>query len=93
MPAETNKLYVGNFPYDTTEEELRDVFEEYGEVRAVRIVTDMETSKSKGFAFIEMATTREAEAALARDAYVLNGRRLRVGYAKPKSGRSEANRG
>jgi len=78
------KLYVGNFPYRTTEEALRVLFEDYGEILSVEIITDLETGKSKGYAFIEMATPRAAEEALILNNFGFDGRRLRVGAAKPR---------
>ena len=63
-----NRLYVGNLPYSTTEEQLREYFGEYGDVQEIAIITDRETGLSKGFAFVTMTTEEDAVAAM-------NGRR------------------
>lgn len=65
-----NKLYVGNLSYEATEQELRDLFSQAGVVQSVAIIKDRETGRSKGFAFIEMSTQAEAQAAIQR----FNGR-------------------
>lgn len=61
-----NKLYVGNLSYEATEQELRDLFSQAGVVQSVAIIKDRETGRSKGFAFIEMSTQAEAQAAIHR---------------------------
>ena len=58
------KIYVGNIPSQTTESELKDHFAPAGEVMSVRIVTDRQTGKARGFAFVEMSTRREAQKAI-----------------------------
>ena len=58
------KLYVGNLSYDTSEDALRGLFEQHGEVASVAIITDRETGRSKGFGFIEMAEDSAAQAAM-----------------------------
>ena len=81
-------IYVGNLPYTTTEDELRDLFVEFGEVVRVNIITDRDTGQSKGFAFIEMPTQSEAEAAVgALNESNLHGRTLRVNEARPRQPR------
>src|SRR5512136_1440970 len=82
------KLYVGNLPYDATEEDLRKLFSEAGTVASASIITDRETGRSKGFGFVEMSTQAEAEKA----ASLLNGRELRdrplkVDLARPRADR------
>ena len=57
------KLYVGNLPYSTSEQDLRDPFSECGTVESVKIITDRETGRSKGFAFVEMASEEEGKKA------------------------------
>jgi cold-inducible RNA-binding protein len=81
-------LYVGNLPHSTTEAELRTVFQVYGEVEKVSIVTDRETGRARGFGFVEMANTEEAEKAIAAlNGSELGGRTLTINEAKPKTDR------
>ena len=79
-------LYVGNVSHSTSESELRAAFEAYGAVEKVSMVTDRETGRSRGFAFVEMTNAAEAEKAIsALDGADLGGRNLKVNEAKPKS--------
>jgi cold-inducible RNA-binding protein len=81
-------LYVGNLPHSTTEAELRNVFQVYGEVEKVSIVTDRETGRARGFGFVEMANAEEAEKAVAAlNGTELGGRTLTINEAKPKTDR------
>jgi cold-inducible RNA-binding protein len=81
-------LYVGNLPHSTTEAELRNVFEAHGAVEKVSLVTDRETGRSRGFAFVEMADASEADKAIvALNGSELGGRTLTINEAKPKSDR------
>ncbi len=83
-------LYVGNLPYSITEEELRKLFSEYGEVVSATIISDRFTGRSKGYGFVEMAEKREGETAIAAlDGYLLNGRNLRVNLARPRTERPD----
>ena len=59
------KLYVGNLPYNTTEDDLRNLFSQYGSVDSVAVITDRETGRSKGFGFVEFGNDSEARAASA----------------------------
>jgi len=78
-------LYVGNLPHDTSEAELRNVFEAHGAVQKVSLVTDRETGRSRGFAFVEMSDASEADKAIALlNGTDLGGRPLTVNEAKPK---------
>jgi RNA recognition motif-containing protein len=79
------KLYVGNFPYDTTDQDLRSLFAGSGDVESVNVVTDQATGRGRGFAFVEMATDEAAQAAI-RDLnnHDLGGRALTVNEARPK---------
>ncbi len=79
------KLYVGNMSFDTTEDQLRQVFEEYGEVTSINLITDKFSGKLKGFGFIEMSTKEEANAAISGlNGKELDGRTLNVNEAKPR---------
>ena len=81
-------LYVGNLPHSTTEGELRTVFEVHGAVDKISIVTDRETGRSRGFAFVEMTDSSAADKAMAAlNGTELGGRTLTVNEAKPKSDR------
>lgn len=83
------KLFVGGLPYETTEEELRSTFEAHGSVESARIMTDRETGRSRGFAFVEMATEAEAQGAMrALDGSSLGGRTLAVKEARPRQPRT-----
>lgn len=82
------RLFVGNIPYATTEEELRDLFAETGgSVKSVRIITDFDTRRSKGYGFVEMGTAEEAEKAIqALNGHAVGGRSLVVSEARPREG-------
>jgi len=81
-------LYVGNLPHSTTEMELRNLFEAHGAVEKVSIVTDRETGRARGFAFVEMTDAGEAEKAIAAlNGSELGGRALKINEAKPKTDR------
>lgn len=83
-------IYVGNLPYSITEDELRDVFTEFGEVSSVNIITDKFSGQSKGFGFVEMASNSEADEAIkALNESNLKGRNIRVNQAKPRGERSQ----
>lgn len=82
------KLYVGNLPYSATEQTLRDAFAASGTVDTVSVITDRDTGQSKGFAFVEMASDREAQAATeAMNGKTLDGRQIKVNEAKPRENR------
>ena len=86
-----SKLYVGNLSFSTTEDELRSLFAQAGTVSTVDLVKDRETGQSRGFAFVEMSTQAEAEAAIKNfNGYTLGNRQLRVNIARP---REESGRG
>jgi len=77
-----NKLYVGNLPFSTTEDELRTLFERHGAVRSVSVITDRETGRARGFAFVEFEEASSADAAAqALNGTDLGGRPLRVNEA------------
>ena len=81
----SKKLYVGNLPFTTTEDELRDVFQRHGSVDSVNVITDRETGRPRGFAFVEMSEQSAAEDAIrALDGSELGGRSLRVNEAQDR---------
>lgn len=81
-------IYVGNLSYNLTEQELRDIFSEYGEVSSVNIITDKYTGQSKGFGFIEMPNRGEAEQAIgALNETSVGGRNIKVNEARPREER------
>ena len=76
------KLYVGNLPFDTTEADLRSLFEEHGELQSVNVISDRETGRSRGFGFVEYEDASSAEKAQrALDGHDFGGRSLRVNEA------------
>ncbi len=80
------KIYVGNFSYDTTEEELRQEFLAFGEVESVSIIMDKYSGRSKGFGFVEMPSVSEGQAAItALNGKTLKERTLNVNAARPRS--------
>lgn len=82
------KLYVGNLPFSSSDTELAGLFERHGEVTSVKIVTDRETGRSRGFAFVEFANREEGEAAMeALNGHSLGGRALTVNEARPQERR------
>ena len=84
-------LYVGNLPHSTTEAELRNVFEAHGAVEKVSLVTDRDTGRSRGFAFVEMTDSSDADkATVALNGSELGGRTLTINEAKPKSDRQRS---
>jgi RNA recognition motif-containing protein len=81
------KLFIGGLSFSTSNERLREVFAQAGAVESAQIVVDRETGHSRGFAFVEMATAEEAEAAVNKfNGHELDGRRLTVQPAKPRTG-------
>jgi RNA recognition motif-containing protein len=87
-------IYVGNMSYDTTEERLQELFEEYGEVSSVNVITDRQTGRPRGFAFVEMATDEAASAAIAAlNGQSVDGRTLTVNEARPRAPRSGGSSG
>jgi RNA recognition motif-containing protein len=79
------KLYVGNLPYSTTEEELRTMFEQAGTVKSVAVIKDRDTGRSKGFAFVEMGNQTEAQKAITMfNGSQMDQRALKVNIARPR---------
>lgn len=82
------KLYIGGFPYSTTEEELREAFAPFGVMESIRIISDKLTGRSKGFGFVEMATEEDAQKAIdGMNGKEIGGRSLMVSEAKPEKPR------
>jgi len=85
----TKKLYVGNLAYTTTEEQVRELFSQVGEVDSVSLITDRETGRAKGFGFVEMNTEEGSQEAIKRfNGYTLDNRTLTVNEARPREERS-----
>lgn len=83
------KLYVGNLPYTVSEEQLRELFTQVGEIASVTMITDKYTGESKGFGFVEMSTDDQAAEAIKRfNGYTLSNRNLTVNEARPREERS-----
>ena len=79
------QIYVGNLSFNITEDELREVFAEYGEVSSVTLITDKHIGQSKGFGFIGMPVRSEAQAAIqSLDGHSVNGRDIKVNQARPR---------
>ena len=79
-------IYVGNMSFDTTEDQLRQSFEAFGEVSSAKVIMDRDTGRPKGFGFVEMPSNEEATAAMsALNGQDLNGRTLNVNEAKPRT--------
>ena len=81
-------IYVGNLSFNSNDGALREVFAEFGNVASAKVVMDRETDRSRGFGFVEMENSDEANAAIkALDGAELDGRNLRVNEAKPRNDR------
>ncbi|MEL6158683.1 MAG: RNA-binding protein [Cyanobacteria bacterium J06554_11] len=79
-------IYVGNLSFDATQEDINQVFVEYGTVKSVKVPTDRETGRVRGFAFVEMSSDEEEEAAIAAlDGAEWMGRTLKVNKARPRT--------
>jgi RNA recognition motif-containing protein len=86
-------IYVGNLSYEVTQEDLTQVFNEYGTVKSVQLPTDRETGRPRGFGFVEMASdAQEAAAIEALDTAEWMGRNLKVNKAKPREDRDSGGR-
>ena len=80
------KIYVGNMPYEMTEDDLRKAFEAHGQVDSVAVITDKFTGRAKGFGFVEMPNGAEAQAAIdALNGKDFMGRALKVNEARPRA--------
>ncbi len=85
-------IYIGNLSFETTEDQIRDAFADFGEVSSVNVIKDKFTGESRGFAFVEMSEKDTADDAIkGMNGQELNGRTLKVSEAKPRS--DSGNRG
>ncbi len=83
----SKKIYVGNLPFSSTQEDLESLFGSHGTVESVNVITDRETGRPRGFAFVEMESASDAENAIrALDGTNLDGRDIRVNEAQDKRG-------
>ena len=88
------KLYVGNLSYNTTDESLHQFFAQFGSVESAKVIMDRETGRSKGFAFVEMATDEEAQEAISKsDGQSFEGRNVKVSEARPPAAGGGGGRG
>jgi len=88
------RVYVGNLSYNTTEGSLRTLFAEYGEIESVTVITDRDTGRPKGFAFVEMVTDQAAQAAIsALNGKSVDDREIKVNEAKPQADRDRRSDG
>jgi cold-inducible RNA-binding protein len=84
----TKRIYCGNLPFQSSQDDVRAMFATHGEVTDVHLVVDRETGRSRGFAFVEMATEDQAKAAIAAlDGHSIDGRGLKVTEAQPREQR------
>ena len=88
----TKSLYVGNLPWSATEDDVRDLFAPYGEVTSVKLVSDRETGRARGFGFVEMASEGVQAAVEALDNFSFSGRNLKVNEARPREARPSYSR-
>ena len=86
-------IYVGNLPYEFTEDDIKALFAEFGEVTSVMLIADRETGRPKGFGFVEMAQDAEGQAAVsALNGKEVKGRTIRVDQAQPRTERRGGDR-
>ena len=89
----TQNLFVGNLSYDTTEDTLRTLFAEFGQIESARLITDRYSGRSKGFAFVEMSTEQAAEEAIGGlNSKQVDGREIKVEKANPRPERDRGPR-
>jgi RNA recognition motif-containing protein len=81
-------LYVGNLPFSATEDEIRGLFGQHGAVDSVKIITDRETGRPRGFAFVDMPPDAAQEAIAGLNGYAMSGRALRVNEARERPPRA-----
>jgi RNA recognition motif-containing protein len=88
----SKKIYVGNMPFSCTEDQIRDLFSQHGTVTSVSVITDRDTGRPRGFAFVEMSDGAE-QAISSLNEHELDGRRLNVNEARPREQRSRVSSG
>src|SRR5580765_8081087 len=94
MGATMKNIFVGNLSFNTNEDELRQIFESYGQVDRVSILTDRETGRSRGFGFVEMTSDEDGEKAItALNGSQIGGRTINVNEARPKAERGSGGGG
>jgi RNA recognition motif-containing protein len=89
----SKRIYVGNLPFNATEESVRELFSHYGTVDSVNLITDRETGRPRGFGFVEMADEGAVAAIAALDKQDFGGRALNVNEARPRDERGGGDRG
>ena len=89
----TKRIYVGNLPFQTTEQQVRELFARHGAVDSVTMVADAQTGQFRGFCFVEMAPAQADKAIAALNGSAVGGRKLRVNEAQPRPNRSKERRG
>ena len=87
----SKKIYVGNLPFSATEDELRELFSQYGDVESVSLITDRDTGRPRGFGFVEMSSGAD-EAIQALHQSSMGGRSLNVNEARPREDRRPSRR-
>jgi RNA recognition motif-containing protein len=83
----TKNIYVGNLAFDSTEDSVRDIFEQHGTVKSVKLISDRDTGRPRGFGFVEMEGEGSDAAIQALNGTELDGRALKVNEAKPREAR------
>lgn len=83
----SKSLYVGNLPWSATEEEVRNLFASHGEISSVKLISDRETGRARGFGFVEIDSDSAAAAVEALDGSSFGGRTIRVNEAQPRAPR------
>ncbi|HEY6931657.1 MAG TPA: RNA-binding protein [Thermoanaerobaculia bacterium] len=79
------RIYVGNFPYETSDDQLNEMFAKFGTPDSARVIIDRETGKSKGFGFVEFSNANQAKQALSLNGTDFGGRPLTVNEARPRA--------